>query len=135
VTQSEYENVSAELMTLALGIEDSKRPGYTLGNDDVLHNFKSVAKRLGITPEQAWGVYSLKHLDAICSIMAHPELPVVSTTFVWALPCGGSAPPNRNPTHYSAHGPKRLLLRGLFRIREYGMPLPSGRGLGHVNVG
>jgi hypothetical protein len=71
-----YEAVCAELMAEADGIQTAKRPGYTAGNADVLHNFKSVAARVGITPGQVWCVYFLKHVDAIVSIMAKPDLPV-----------------------------------------------------------
>jgi hypothetical protein len=75
-TQEQYDVIAKELLDEASRIETSKRPGYTGGNTDVLKNFKSVAARLGLTPEQAWGVYFLKHIDAISTIMAKPELPV-----------------------------------------------------------
>lgn len=76
MTQAEYDRVAGELLELAHTIEDSKRPGYTIGSEDVLANFKNVAKRLGISTEQAWGVYFLKHLDAVTTIMTRPDLPV-----------------------------------------------------------
>lgn len=76
MTPEQYQTVAGELVDLARSIEDSKRPGYTIGNSDVLHNFKSVAARLGLTPEQCWAVYFSKHTDAICAIMARPDLPV-----------------------------------------------------------
>ncbi len=76
MNQAEYENVAGGLMQLARDIEDSKRPGYTRGDDDVLVNFKRVGERLGISTEQAWGTYFLKHIDAILSIMTQPELAV-----------------------------------------------------------
>lgn len=47
-----------------------------MGNQDVLHNFKTVAQRVGVTPGQVWAVYFLKHIDAITSIMCAPDLPV-----------------------------------------------------------
>lgn len=72
----EYDEVAGELMKLAREIETSKRPGYTVGSVDVLANFKRVAERAGITTEQAWAVYFLKHIDAILSIMTKPDLPV-----------------------------------------------------------
>jgi hypothetical protein len=71
-----YDDAVGELMREASRIEAAKRPGYTIGSPDVLHNFKSVAERLGLTAGQTWGVYFLKHVDAITAIMAHPELPV-----------------------------------------------------------
>ncbi len=76
MNQHDYEARSGELLSRSAEIEQAKRPGYTLGNVDVLHNFKAVAVRAGITPEQAWLVYFLKHVDAVTSIMGRPDLPV-----------------------------------------------------------
>lgn len=72
----DYDRVADELMEVARAIETSKRPGYTIGSEDVLANFKRVAERSGITTEQAWAVYFLKHIDAITSIMTRPDLPM-----------------------------------------------------------
>lgn len=72
----QYDTVADSLLKLAREIETSKRPGYTIGSEDVLANFKRVAERTGISTEQAWAVYFLKHIDAIMSIMTHPDLPV-----------------------------------------------------------
>jgi hypothetical protein len=63
------------LLSKASSIEDAKRPAYTGGNPDCLHNFKTVAARLGISPLQAWGVYFLKHIDAITSLAKDETLP------------------------------------------------------------
>jgi hypothetical protein len=71
-----YTQVSLELLNEAARIEREKRPGYVVGDADVLKNFKAVAQRLGLTPAQVWGVYFLKHVDAITAIMTRPELPV-----------------------------------------------------------
>ena len=43
---------------------------YTKGNDyagdeDVFANFKRNAQRLGLQPHEVWGVYFMKHIDAI----------------------------------------------------------------------
>lgn len=75
MTQEQYDKVAANLMALALSIEDSKRPGYTIGDRDVLANFKRTAERAGIEVGQAWAVFFLKHIDAILSIMTRPDLP------------------------------------------------------------
>ena len=58
-----------------VGIQKAKRPAYTAGREDVLHNFKSVAQRVGITPGQVLAVYLLKHVDAVVAALAHPHLP------------------------------------------------------------
>ncbi len=76
MTQADYDRVSAGLTALAQSIQTSKRPGYTSGHVDVLQNFKHVAARAGITPEQAWLTYFLKHVDAVTTIMSRPDLPV-----------------------------------------------------------
>jgi len=76
MTQSEYDRIANELLAEAKAIEEAKRPGYTLGSEDVLANFKRVAERSNLTPGQVWNVYALKHMDSISSIMTKPGLPV-----------------------------------------------------------
>lgn len=76
MNQQDYDRIANALLAEAAGIEAAKRPGYTLGNVDVLRNFKQAAERAGITPGQAWAVYFLKHIDAITSVMTRPDLPV-----------------------------------------------------------
>lgn len=75
MTLEQFEAASTELAESAQDIQRAKRPAYTGGNVDVLHNFKTVAARVGITPHQVWAVYWLKHVDAILSAMARPDLP------------------------------------------------------------
>lgn len=70
-----YNELSDKLTRTAFEIECAKRPAYTLGNEDVLHNFKSVAARIGITPMQTWAVYWLKHVDAISAYAKNPKAP------------------------------------------------------------
>jgi hypothetical protein len=48
-----------KLLTLAKSIVEKKRPDYTIGNADVLKNFKSVAERSGMKPIQVWLIYFL----------------------------------------------------------------------------
>lgn len=76
MNQADYDAIARALLYEADSIENAKRPGYTLGNEDVLRNFKQAAERAGITPGQAWTVYFLKHIDAITSMMTRPDLPV-----------------------------------------------------------
>jgi len=73
--RSDYEKAKAELLNKAEEIENAKRPAYTCGNEDVLHNFKTVAERLGTTTFQTWGTYFLKHIDAITALAKSPEIP------------------------------------------------------------
>jgi hypothetical protein len=46
-----------------------KGDDYTVGNadSDRLYNFKFIAQVLGLTTEQVWAVYFLKHVLAICA--------------------------------------------------------------------
>jgi hypothetical protein len=76
VNQQTFDRVADELLNEAASIQTAKRPGYTLGNEDVLRNFKQAGERAGVTPEQAWAVYFLKHIDAITAVMTRPDLPV-----------------------------------------------------------
>lgn len=77
---AEYEERAKSLLGLAAEIENKKRPDYTIGDEDVLHNFKNVAKRAGVSPLQVWLIYFLKHVDAI-SMYAHgntnPSEPII----------------------------------------------------------
>jgi len=72
---TEYKGIADGLIDLAHQIEQAKRPAYTIGNADVLYNFKSVAARVGITPLQALAVYMLKHFDAITAYAKDPNIP------------------------------------------------------------
>lgn len=72
---TEYERVSQKLLKDAQAIEEAKRPAYTLGDVDVLRNFKSVAERVGTTPGVVLSVYMLKHVDAVTAALCRPDLP------------------------------------------------------------
>lgn len=75
MNKEQFDKVSADLTAECVAIQEAKRPAYTIGNEDVLHNFKSVAERVGITPGQVLSVYFLKHVDAVISALAKPHLP------------------------------------------------------------
>ena len=72
MTLPEYRRVRQYLLDTANAVEVAKRPDYTIDDPDVLINFKRVADRTGITPEQALQTYALKHEDAITRIMRNP---------------------------------------------------------------
>jgi len=74
MTSEEYQKITDELLHLARQIEDSKRPSYTVGSEDVLANFKRVGTASGMTPAQCCLVYMMKHVDAICTLISKPEL-------------------------------------------------------------
>ena len=63
----EFTEYRDKFVAEALAISDSKSIEYTISNTDKHYNFKHVADRLGITPQQAMMVYVLTHVDAICN--------------------------------------------------------------------
>jgi hypothetical protein len=67
VTTQELKEFRDDLFSEAMSVSDAKSIEYTISSDDRLYNFKHVAERLGITPEQALMTYVLKHVDAICN--------------------------------------------------------------------
>ena len=67
MTSSQYEAEKRLLDLECAKIVEAKRASYTGASEDVLHNFKDVAKQMGVTPMQAWGIYFLKHVSAITS--------------------------------------------------------------------
>jgi len=74
VNAEKYDELAAELDALANSIAASKRPGYTQGHVDVLHNFKASAARYGTTPLQAWGVQFDKQILSIATRVSKPEI-------------------------------------------------------------
>lgn len=70
---SDYDALSTRLLSLAAQIQAAKRPDYTVENVDVLHNFKSVARRLSLSPLAVGRVYALKHEDAITRMQLYPD--------------------------------------------------------------
>ena len=69
---TEYADAVDELMELAWEVESQKRPSYTAGNADVLHNFKRDAISTGISPEQNWATHMLKQAAAIARWAQNP---------------------------------------------------------------
>lgn len=74
MNQADYEIVRDAMLQTAADIETAKRPAYVQGNIDVLHNFKTNAERMGITPLQCAGIYWGKHVDAITSYLKDPNI-------------------------------------------------------------
>ena len=74
MNQEVFDKLRAVLHASATTIASDKRPGYTQGNEDVLHNFKAAATMAGTTPLQAWSVYFWKHVAAILSYAKDPTM-------------------------------------------------------------
>lgn len=70
-----YRGCSQKILGIAAGIEDAKRPAYTMGDEDVLNNFKVIAMLLGITPRQVLMVFKLKHTLSLCSWAKSSSIP------------------------------------------------------------
>ena len=62
---NDYTEATIDLLSLASEIEERKRPSYTNGNADVLHNFKRDAEMAGVTMYQNWLQHFLKQVAAI----------------------------------------------------------------------
>lgn len=69
----QYESAEAELLALAKSIRARKRPSYTVGDEDVLMNFKRDAKMSGITPLQNWHTHFQKQVAAIARWVQTPD--------------------------------------------------------------
>ena len=67
MTYKEFNKFRDDFLHRAGSLSAKKSEEYTISNIDKLYNFKHVATRLGITPEQALMTYVLKHVDAICN--------------------------------------------------------------------
>jgi ribosomal protein L31 len=52
MTQHEFDETTAALECAAMEICGAKRPGYTVGSEDVLANFKRIAELTKTSPEQ-----------------------------------------------------------------------------------
>ena len=74
MTKEKYENLRAHLNECAKGVMSLKQPEYTGENEDVLHNFKSTADLVGISPLEAWAVFFIKHVQSVVSHAKNPSL-------------------------------------------------------------
>lgn len=70
-----FDMIASKLLQEAARIQAEKRPAYTIGDEDVLANFKRIAERTGTTPGQVGAVYMLKHTDAVTAALCKPEIP------------------------------------------------------------
>lgn len=68
-----YDQITSALNEKRNKIISTKRPEYTEGNEDVLNNFKVVAKELGCSSLQVWYVYFRKHIMSISQFCSDPN--------------------------------------------------------------
>ena len=74
MTKEQYDNIRAHLNECAEGVMSLKQPEYTGENEDVLHNFKSTADLVGISPLEVWSVFFIKHVQSVTSHAKNPDL-------------------------------------------------------------
>ena len=74
MTQKEFIETKKYILEKALDIMNAKQPEYTNKSIDVLHNFKSTAESIGITPMEVWAVFFYKHIQAILSHAGDPHM-------------------------------------------------------------
>ena len=74
MTQKEFIDTKKYILEKALDIMNAKQPEYTNKSIDVLHNFKSTAENIGITPMEVWAVFFNKHIQAILSHAGDPYM-------------------------------------------------------------
>ena len=74
MNQKEFQETKKYILEKALDIMDAKQPEYTNKSIDVLNNFKSTAKSIGIQPMEVWAVFFNKHIQAILSHSGDPNM-------------------------------------------------------------
>ncbi len=74
MNKKEYTKIRLEILSLSKKIMDEKQPEYTNNNEDVLHNFKSTAERIGIKPLQVWATFFDKHVQSILSNTSNDDI-------------------------------------------------------------
>lgn len=73
MNQAQFTEAVAELTSLRSAIVSKKRPEYTEGNQDVLHNFKAVGAEIHTSPMCVWYVYFRKHVASISQFASNPK--------------------------------------------------------------
>jgi len=74
MNQKEFQETRNYILEKAQDIMDAKQPEYTNKSIDVLKNFKSTAKSIGIQPMEVWAVFFNKHIQAILSHSGDPNM-------------------------------------------------------------
>lgn len=61
----DFISMKKDMLEYAEDVAKTKRVEYTGASEDILTNFKRIAKRLGLSPLQVWAVYFNKHVDSV----------------------------------------------------------------------
>ena len=71
---TEFDILSGQLDEYARDTMRKKGPEYTTGHEDVLNNFKSTAKKLGVDPLVIWYAYFDKQVSSVAAHVCNEDL-------------------------------------------------------------
>ena len=71
---NKFNAIVHELDSYAQETMNKKGPEYTTGNEDVLNNFKSTAKKLGVDPLVIWYAYFDKQVSSVAAHVSNHDL-------------------------------------------------------------
>ena len=74
MTSLEFNVLVDELDSHAQQTMNKKGPEYTVGDEDVLNNFKSTAKKLGVDPLVVWYAYFDKQVSSVAAHASNHDL-------------------------------------------------------------
>ena len=74
MTSIEFNALVHELDSHAIQTMNKKGPEYTTGHEDVLNNFKSTAKKLGVDPLIVWYAYFDKQVSSVAAHVSNHDL-------------------------------------------------------------
>ena len=74
MTSIEFNELVNKLDLYAHKTMNKKGPEYTTGNEDVLNNFKSTAKKLGVDPLVVWYAYFDKQVSSVAAHVSNHDL-------------------------------------------------------------
>ena len=70
----EFNDLVHKLDLYAQQTMNKKGPEYTVGDEDVLNNFKSTAKKLGVDPLVVWYAYFDKQVSSVAAHVSNHDL-------------------------------------------------------------
>ena len=74
MNKQDFKRASDNLLNTAINIMADKGPEYTIGDEDVLNNFKSTAKKLGVDPLIVWYAYFDKQVSSVAAHVSNEDL-------------------------------------------------------------
>ena len=74
MTSIEFNALVNELGSHAQETMSKKGPEYTVQDEDVLNNFKSTAKKLGVDPLVVWYAYFDKQVSSVAAHVSNHDL-------------------------------------------------------------